>query len=82
MGRADAAAKWRGNRARRRNRATIGLRLGCDSLDILVSPNGLLVTTISGGEFRTRLRRVVHFGVNMAVLDQISLLSHRLQREA
>ena len=45
----------------------IGQRLGCDSLDILVSPNGLLVTTISDGEFRTRLRRVVHFGVDMAV---------------
>jgi uncharacterized membrane protein YjjP (DUF1212 family) len=59
----------------------IGTRLGCDWLDILVSPNGLLVTTNSGGEFRTRLRRVMHIGVNLAVLDEISALSHRIHRE-
>ncbi|MBZ0300028.1 MAG: threonine/serine exporter family protein [Anaerolineae bacterium] len=58
----------------------IGTALGCDWLDILVSPNGLLVTTNSGGEFRTRLRRVVHIGVDMAVLDEISTLSHRIDR--
>ncbi len=59
----------------------IGTGLGCDWLDILVSPNGLLVTTNSGGEFRTRLRRVVNIGVNMAVLDEISHLTHRIERE-
>lgn len=59
----------------------IGTGLGCDWLDILVSPNGLLVTTNSGGEFRTRLRRVVQIGVNLAVLDEISHLTHRIERE-
>jgi uncharacterized membrane protein YjjP (DUF1212 family) len=59
----------------------LGTALGCDWLDILVSPNGLLVTSNSGGEFRTRLRRVVQIGVNMAVLDEINTLSHRLESE-
>lgn len=58
----------------------IGTALGCDWLDVLVSPNGVMVTTSSGGEFRTRLRRVVHIGVNMAVLDEISHLTHRIER--
>ncbi|MAS37105.1 MAG: hypothetical protein CL610_24105 [Anaerolineaceae bacterium] len=58
----------------------IGTGLGCDWLDVLVSPNGLLVTSNSGGEFRTRLRRVTHTGVNMAVLDEISHLTHRIER--
>lgn len=60
---------------------SLGTALGCDWLDILVSPNGLLVTTNSGGEFRTRLRRVVHMGVDMTVIDEINTLSRRLESE-
>ena len=42
----------------------IGTGLGCDWLDILVSPNVITITASSGSEFRTKLRRVVSLGVS------------------
>lgn len=56
----------------------IGTSLGAAWLDILVSPNALVVTTSSGEEFRTKVRRVVTLGVNMAIVAQINDLSHRI----
>jgi uncharacterized membrane protein YjjP (DUF1212 family) len=56
----------------------LGTGLGCDWMDILVSPNALVVTTISGEEFRTRVRRVVHFGVDMTRLSAVNRLSRRV----
>lgn len=53
----------------------MGTGLGCDWMDILVSPNALVVTAISAGEFRTKVRRVVNIGINMDVIDQINELS-------
>ncbi len=56
----------------------IGTGLGANWLDILVSPNAVVVTSSSGDEFRTRLRRVPVLGVNMRVLDRINALSRQI----
>ena len=40
----------------------IGTGLGCDWLDILVSPSIITITASSGSEFRTKLRRVTRLG--------------------
>jgi uncharacterized membrane protein YjjP (DUF1212 family) len=56
----------------------LGTGLGCDWMDILVSPNALVVTTTSAGEFRTKVRRVVGITVNMGIVDAINTLSRRV----
>lgn len=56
----------------------IGTGLGCNWLDILVSPNAILITTTSGDQFRTKLRRVTRLGVNMAMIVTINDLSRRV----
>lgn len=56
----------------------IGTGLGCDWMDILVSPNVLLVTTTSGHEFRTKTRRVVRIGVNLWVVTAVNQISRRI----
>lgn len=59
----------------------LGTGLGCDWMDILVSPNALVVTTSSGHEFRTKVRRVVGLGVNMSIVDEVNNLSRRVWSE-
>jgi len=56
----------------------LGTGLGCDWLDILVSPNALVITAISDGEFRTKVRRVVNIGVNLQVIVEVSTLVQRV----
>jgi uncharacterized membrane protein YjjP (DUF1212 family) len=56
----------------------LGTGLGCDWMDILVSPNGLIITTVSGREFRTRVRRVIGFQVDMTVVAAVNRLSRRV----
>jgi uncharacterized membrane protein YjjP (DUF1212 family) len=56
----------------------IGTALGCDWLDIIVLPEGIIATTVSGTEFRTKVRRVVRQSVNFSVLDDINTLSHQI----
>ncbi len=56
----------------------LGTGLGCDWLDILVSPNALVITATSDGEFRTKVRRVVNIGVNMRVVVEVSTLVQRV----
>lgn len=56
----------------------LGTGLGCDWMDILVSPNVIIATTISGEEFRTKTRRVVTMGINMTVLAEINELKHQV----
>ncbi len=56
----------------------LGTGLGCDWMDILISPNAIIVTTSSGDEFRTKLRRVVRLGVNMWVVTAVTDLSFRV----
>lgn len=56
----------------------LGTGLGCDWLDILVSPNALVITAISDGEFRTKVRRVVNISVNLQVVVEVSALVQRV----
>ncbi|MDZ4768546.1 MAG: threonine/serine exporter family protein [Chloroflexota bacterium] len=56
----------------------IGTSLGADWLDVVVQPESLIVTTTSGGEFRTRVRRVVHTGVDLARVAALSTLAKRV----
>lgn len=56
----------------------LGTGLGADWMDILVSPNAIAVTTISGDEFRTKIRRVVSIGVNMNIIAEVNEISHRV----
>ncbi|MFN8376314.1 MAG: threonine/serine exporter family protein [Anaerolineae bacterium] len=56
----------------------LGTALGCDWMDILVSPNAVVITTISGLDFRTKVRRVVNLTVNMSVLTEINTLTRQV----
>jgi uncharacterized membrane protein YjjP (DUF1212 family) len=57
----------------------LGTGLGCDWMDILVSPNVIAVTTISGEEFRTKIRRVIGLNVNLTIISAINRLSRRVE---
>ena len=52
--------------------------LGVDAIDVLVSPNGLVVTTTEGDDFRTKLRRVPDLSVNMAKMAAVVELTPRV----
>src|SRR5262245_6497478 len=56
----------------------LGTGLGADWMDILVSPNAIVATTLSDQEFRTKIRRVVGIGVNMEIITEINDLSRRV----
>ncbi len=56
----------------------LGTGLGADWMDILVSPNAIAATTVSGAEFRTKIRRVVAIGVNMQIIAEINDLTRRV----
>lgn len=59
----------------------LGTGLGCSWLDILVSPNAIVATTISGEAFRTKVRRVVRFGgVNLTAVAVVNRLSRQVNR--
>lgn len=57
----------------------IGMSLGSDRMDVFVSNIAIQITTASGDDFRTRIRRVVDRGVNMTVLSAINRLSRRIE---
>lgn len=57
----------------------LGTGLGCDWGNVLVSYNAIIVTHISGDEFRTKIRRVRTGGVNMSLIEAISHLTHRVE---
>jgi uncharacterized membrane protein YjjP (DUF1212 family) len=57
----------------------LGTALGCDWMDILVSPNAIIVTTISGDEFRTKTRRVVGYTVDLTMVSAVNRLSRRVE---
>lgn len=60
----------------------LGTALGADWMDILVSPNAIAVTTVSGIEFRTKIRRVVSISVNMHILDEVNTVSRWVETGA
>ncbi len=53
----------------------LGTALGADWIDVLVSPNVIAITTNSGEEFRTKIRRVISIGVNMRIIDEVNDIS-------
>lgn len=58
----------------------LGTSLGADWLDAFISPNAIVITTMSGGEFRTRARRLVRFGgVDMNVVAGVSQISYDVE---
>lgn len=59
----------------------LGTDLGCNWLDILVSPNAIIITAISGEEFRTKTRRVSSLGVNMSIVTEVRRLRRRVTRK-
>ena len=56
----------------------IGTGLGCDWLDILVSPNVITITASSSSEFRTKLRRVTSLGVDLGKVTALNSLSRQI----
>ncbi|HSH01952.1 MAG TPA: threonine/serine exporter family protein [Anaerolineae bacterium] len=53
----------------------IGTGLGCDWLDVIITTQHITITAHSNHEFRTKTRRVTHFGVDMsqiAILNDLS----------
>lgn len=54
----------------------IGTSLGCDWLDIVVMPDAIIASTVSHGEFRTKVRRAPGRGVDMQKIAGISDLSY------
>ena len=57
----------------------LGTGLGANWMDVLVSPNAIAVTTVSGDEFRTKIRRVVAIGVNLRIIDEVNTVSRWVQ---
>lgn len=55
----------------------LGVALGCEDLDILVSPNAIVITVVSGDEYRTKIRRVSHYGVNFTIVSGVNRVSRR-----
>lgn len=56
----------------------LGTGMGCNWMDIMVSSNTIVVTAISGHQFRTKLRRVPALTINMAVIDAVNTMSRRV----
>lgn len=57
----------------------IGTGLGCDWMDIQVSSNTIIASTVSSGDFRTKVRRVMGVGVNMSVFAAANDLRYRVE---
>jgi uncharacterized membrane protein YjjP (DUF1212 family) len=57
----------------------IGTQLGCDWLDVFVSPNAITITANSGGEFRTKTRRIIPQAPNMTIVYKIAHMEERLK---
>lgn len=58
----------------------IGTGLGCDWLDIVVTVDAIIATTINNHEFRTKVRRAPFRGVNMARIVAINNASYQIQK--
>ncbi|XWX02762.1 threonine/serine exporter family protein [Aggregatilineales bacterium SYSU G02658] len=55
----------------------IGTGLGADWMDILVTSDSIVATTVNNHEFRTKVRRAPTRGINMALIDRVSALSYQ-----
>lgn len=56
----------------------IGTGLGCDWLDIVVTPDAIIASTINNHDFRTKVRRAPLRGVNMTLIAEINRISRRV----
>ncbi len=56
----------------------MGLGLGCNGLDVAVFSNTIIITTVSGAEFRTKVRRIPAWQVNMTIVSGVNRLSRRV----
>jgi uncharacterized membrane protein YjjP (DUF1212 family) len=52
----------------------LGTALGCDWVDIAVSHNAIVMTTISGPRYLTKTRRIIDSGINMTTVSEICRL--------
>jgi uncharacterized membrane protein YjjP (DUF1212 family) len=57
----------------------LGAALGCTGMDILVSPNAIAITTSSGEQYRTKIRRLAHIGIDLTIVSAINRLSRRAE---
>lgn len=57
----------------------IGAALGCDRMDILVSANAIAITTTSGAQYRTKIRRIGAIGTDLTMVSAINRLSRRIE---
>jgi uncharacterized membrane protein YjjP (DUF1212 family) len=56
----------------------LGTGLGAAWMDILISPAAVAVTTVSGGEFRTKIRRVVAIHTDLNIITRVNSLSRQV----
>ena len=57
-----------------------GKGLGCDSLDVYISPNAMVLSSVKHGNFLTKTRRVPDSPVNMTVVSCIVRLCWRVEQ--
>ncbi len=58
-----------------------GLALGMDSVEVLISAGGIVVTTLSGGYCVTTTRRNIDGGINMGVVTEVQRILIRIEQE-
>ncbi len=56
----------------------IGTGLGCDWLDIVVTPDAIIASTMNNSDFRTKVRRAPLRGVNMTLISEVNAISRRV----
>ena len=56
----------------------IGTGLGADWMDVLVTADSIVATTVNNHEFRTKVRRAPTRSVDMALIDRVSALSYQV----
>lgn len=59
----------------------LGIGLGCDWGNVLITPNAIVATHTSGGQIRTTIRQAKRYigEVNMSLIEEISHLTHRVE---
>lgn len=57
----------------------IGTGLGCDWMDIQVSSNAIIASTVSNNDFRTKVQRVMGFNTNMSIFAGANDLRYRVE---
>lgn len=53
----------------------LGIALGAEWMDIYPTPTGIIISTVAGGEHRTRIRRVTNLGVDLSRVGEVLQLA-------